>query len=148
MRYRIVEKPSFRVVGRKARVPLVHRGPNQAIIDFVKGLEPAVREQIAALSDEEPVGTVAVTDAIDESRRRELDYWHGAVTSGEVPPGLKSLDVPAGTWRAYSPSEACRVHIDRSQFEHRHRARQPPCRHEPIDSAGRIRYEGDSASLT
>jgi AraC family transcriptional regulator len=100
MRYRIVEKPSFRIVGRKARVPLVHEGPNQAIIDFVRGLELPVREKIAALSDQEPAGTVAVTDAIDESRAEgtELDYWHGAVTSGEVPPGLESLEVSAGTW--------------------------------------------------
>ncbi len=57
MRFRIVEKDAFRIVGRKARVPLIHLVPNQAVIDFVRGLDAETRERIAALSDQEPTGS-------------------------------------------------------------------------------------------
>ena len=36
MRYRVVEKDEFRLVGRKARVPLVHEGMNPAIVAFIR----------------------------------------------------------------------------------------------------------------
>jgi AraC family transcriptional regulator len=100
MRYRIVAKPTFRLVGRRTRVPLVHLGPNPAITEFERTLAPAVREQIAALADQEPRGPLSVTDAIDETRAEgtELDYWHAAATSAETPAGLDELEVPAGSW--------------------------------------------------
>jgi AraC family transcriptional regulator len=100
MRYRIVDKPSFRLVGRRTRVPLVHLGPNSAITEFERTLDPAVREQIATLADQEPRGPLSVTDAIDETRAEgtELDYWHAAATSAEAPDGLDELEVPAGSW--------------------------------------------------
>ena len=41
MRYRIVDKDGFRVVGCKARVPIVHLGENTAISEFVRGLGTA-----------------------------------------------------------------------------------------------------------
>lgn len=37
MRYRVVDKADFTVVGFKTRIPLVHAGPNQAIMDFSVG---------------------------------------------------------------------------------------------------------------
>ena len=57
MRYRIVDKADFRVVGRKARVPLVHEGANPAIADFIRGIGPDVMRRVAALGDQEPAGT-------------------------------------------------------------------------------------------
>ncbi|GAA4658929.1 AraC family transcriptional regulator [Kineococcus glutinatus] len=100
MRYRIVAKQPFRVVGARTRVPLVHLGRNGAIEDFVRALDPGVREQVAALSDQEPHGPVSVTDALDGSRAEgtELDYWYAAATSRPAPPGLDQLEVPAGSW--------------------------------------------------
>lgn len=38
MRYKVVEKDEFRVVGRKARVPLVHEGMNPDIAEFIRGI--------------------------------------------------------------------------------------------------------------
>ncbi|WP_380164999.1 helix-turn-helix domain-containing protein [Jannaschia sp. R86511] len=98
--YRIVDRPAFRVVGLRARVPLVHLGRNQVMEDFVRGIAPAVSEQVGALSDQEPRGVVSVTDALDGSRAEgtELDYWHAAVTSQPAPDGLDELHVPAGEW--------------------------------------------------
>ncbi|MFD0316757.1 AraC family transcriptional regulator [Streptomyces flavalbus] len=109
MRYRVVERAEFTVVGLKARVPLVHVGPNQAIIDFVRGLEPGVLEALKGLPGQEPEGIVAVCDDLDPSRAEgtELDYYHGVVTSAaaaDVPEGAVALPVPAGTWAVFTTS--------------------------------------------
>ncbi|RYU11423.1 AraC family transcriptional regulator [Nocardioides iriomotensis] len=103
MRYRIVEKPAFGLVGFRARVPLVHEGPNAAIMEFVRGLDPAARARVEALADQEPAGLVSVSDGIADDRAEgsELDYWQAVVTGAEAPdgvPGVERLEVPAGTW--------------------------------------------------
>jgi AraC family transcriptional regulator len=106
MRYRVVDKPEFSVVGLKARVPLVHSGPNQAIVDFVRGVDPRLRESLEKLSDQEPRGIVSVCDDLDPSRAEgtELDYYHGVVTTAAAPAGTTVLPVPAGTWAVFTAS--------------------------------------------
>lgn len=39
MNDRVAGKGVFRIIGCQARVPLVRPGPDQAIIDFVSGLD-------------------------------------------------------------------------------------------------------------
>lgn len=106
MRYRVVEKDEFRVVGKKARVPLVHEGVNPAIAEFIAGIDRETVERISSLSDQDPEGIVSVSDDIDPSRAEgtELDYYH-AVVSGLTPPDdLDALTVPAGTWAVFENS--------------------------------------------
>ncbi|MFG3227418.1 effector binding domain-containing protein [Kitasatospora sp. NPDC048194] len=106
MEYRIVEKPEFRVVGRKARVPLIYLGVNPHIAEFVKGLGADTVARIAALSGEDPAGIVAVTDDFSPNREEgsELDYWHAVVAreDADVPEDLEVLHVPAGTWAVFT----------------------------------------------
>ncbi|MEU0582935.1 AraC family transcriptional regulator [Streptomyces sp. NPDC006132] len=104
MRYRVVDKADFTVLGPKTRVPLVHSGPNQAIVDFVRGIDPRTRERLEKLSDQEPHGIVAVCDDLDPSRAEgtELDYYHGVITSAAPPEGTTALAVPAGTWAVFT----------------------------------------------
>ncbi|MFG2178811.1 effector binding domain-containing protein [Streptomyces abikoensis] len=107
MRYRIAEKDEFRVAGRKARVPLVYEGVNPAIAEFVRGIGKDELGRIAALSDQDPSGIVAVSVLLDPSRAEgsELDYYHGVVTGTEdVPADLDVLAVPAGTWAVFENS--------------------------------------------
>ncbi|MET8689141.1 AraC family transcriptional regulator [Streptomyces sp. NPDC004732] len=106
MRYRVVDKPAFTVVGPKARVPLVHSGPNRAIIDFVRGIAPEDLERLEKLSDQEPRGILAVCDDLDPSRAEgtELDYYQGVITSADAPAGASVLPVPAGTWAVFTAS--------------------------------------------
>ncbi|MET8603657.1 AraC family transcriptional regulator [Streptomyces rubiginosohelvolus] len=103
MRYSLVEKNAFRVVGKKARVPLIHEGPNPAIAEFIRGIGREELDRIAALSDQEPAGIVGVSDQLDPSRAEgtELDYYHGVVSAVEPPEDLDALDVPAGTWAVF-----------------------------------------------
>lgn len=106
MRYRVVEKGEFAVVGRKARVPLVYEGVNPAIAGFVRSVDREVRERLEPLSDQEPRGVVGVSDDIAEDRAEgsELDYWHGVVTGAEAPKDMDVLTVPAGTWAVFESS--------------------------------------------
>ncbi|MHC3389144.1 AraC family transcriptional regulator [Streptomyces lavendulocolor] len=106
MQYKVVEKDAFRVVGRKARVPLVHEGMNPAIAAFVRGLGRETLERIESLSDQEPRGIVSASDDLHESRAEgtELDYYHGAVSGAEVPEDMDALAVPAGTWAVFESS--------------------------------------------
>lgn len=103
MRYKLVDREAFRVVGRRARVPLVHEGPNPAIAEFIRGIGREELDRIAALSDQEPAGIVGVSDQLDPSRAEgtELDYYHGVVSGAEPPEDLDALDVPAGTWAVF-----------------------------------------------
>lgn len=108
MRYRIVEKEEFRVVGRKARVPLVHEGVNPAIATFIRSVGKETVERIKALSDQEPEGIVQVSDDLADSRAEgtELDYYHGVVSSAPVPEDMDALPVAAGTWAVFDSSGA------------------------------------------
>jgi AraC family transcriptional regulator len=110
MQYRVVDRPAFTVTGFKARIPLVHSGPNQAIIDFVRGLDKPAVEHLEKLSDQEPQGIVAVCDDLDPSRAEgtELDYYHAVITSASAPDpapeGTTTLPVPPGTWAVFTTS--------------------------------------------
>ncbi len=108
MRYRIVEKKEFRLVGRKARVPLVHEGMNLAIVEFVRSIDQETRQRLEGLSDQEPRGIVNVADQITDGRAEgtELDYYYGVVTGAEAPEDLDVLTVPAGAWVVFESSGA------------------------------------------
>ncbi len=97
------------MVGRRARVPLIHEGPNPAIAEFIRSIGREELERIAALSGQEPAGLVGVSDQLDPSRAEgtELDYYHGVVTGPEpsdegAEEGLDALPVPAGTWAVFT----------------------------------------------
>ncbi|MEU1948131.1 AraC family transcriptional regulator [Streptomyces sp. NPDC020125] len=106
MRYRVVEKERFHVVGKKVRVPLVHEGVNPGIAEFIRGIGEETIGRIAALSDQEPAGILGVSDNLDPSRAEgtELDYYHAVVTGAAAPEDLDDLVVPAGTWAVFENS--------------------------------------------
>ena len=106
MRYRVVEKDEFSVVGRKARVPLVHEGMNPAIVEFIKAIDKDTVARIEELADQEPKGIVGVSDNLADSRAEgtELDYYHGVVTNAAAPDDMDVLTVPAGTWAVFESS--------------------------------------------
>lgn len=94
------------MVGRKARVPLVHEGVNPAIAAFIRAIDQETLQRIQSLSDQEPEGIVSASDNLDDSRAEgtELDYYHGVVTRAAAPEGMDALTVPAGTWAVFESS--------------------------------------------
>ncbi|MFE7599488.1 GyrI-like domain-containing protein [Streptomyces sp. NPDC057494] len=104
MRYRIVEKEAFRVVGRKARVPLVHEGVNAAAAAHVQSLDMQEIVRMKELADGEPKGVLSAVEHLTDSREEgaEVDYWIGVVAGPEASAEeLDALDVPAGTWAVF-----------------------------------------------
>ncbi|MFD9791509.1 GyrI-like domain-containing protein [Streptomyces sp. NPDC059070] len=104
MRYRIVEKKPFRVIGKKARLPLVPEGLNTAAVAHLESLDEAAIVRMKELAGQEPYGilsaVVYLTDSRDEGA--EADYWIGVVTGPEAAAEeLDALDVPAGTWAVF-----------------------------------------------
>ncbi|GGK24582.1 AraC family transcriptional regulator [Pilimelia terevasa] len=108
MRYRVVDKDAFRVVGWRARVPLVHEGMNPALVAFIRGIDKAELAAVAALADQEPAGVLgaSVNLAEDRAEGTELDYYHGVVTGAPAPAGRDSLAVPAGRWAVFDSEGA------------------------------------------
>ncbi|MET9961722.1 AraC family transcriptional regulator [Streptomyces sp. NPDC006326] len=104
MRYRIVEKESFRIVGRKGRVPLVHDGVNAAAAAQVESLDGQAIVRLKELAGREPEGILSAAVYLTDSREEgaEVDYWIGVVTGPEAAAEeLDALDVPAGTWAVF-----------------------------------------------
>ncbi|MEW1904362.1 AraC family transcriptional regulator [Streptomyces sp. NPDC086147] len=103
MRYRIVEKDAFRIIGRGARVPLVHEGENPAIAAHIRSIGQEGLARLARLADGEPGGVLSAVTHLSDSREEgaDLDYWHGAVSGADVPEGFDALDVAAGTWAVF-----------------------------------------------
>ncbi|MGY3336965.1 AraC family transcriptional regulator [Streptomyces filamentosus] len=103
MRYRTVTRDAFRIVGDRARVPLVHQGENPAIAAQIRGLGQEALGRLAALSAGEPTGLVSAVVHLSDSREEgvELDHWYGAVAEDRAPEPYETLDVPAGTWAVF-----------------------------------------------
>ncbi|MFG2819146.1 GyrI-like domain-containing protein [Kitasatospora sp. NPDC048365] len=104
MRYRIVEKEPFRIVGRKARVPLVHEGLNAAAAAHLESLGQRAIVRMKELADREPPGILSAAVYLTDSREEgdEADWWIGVVTGPDTAcEGLDTLDVPAGTWAVF-----------------------------------------------
>ncbi|THA80334.1 AraC family transcriptional regulator [Streptomyces sp. A0592] len=104
MRYRIVEKEPFRIIGRKATVPLVHDGVNAATTAHVESIDEQTITRMKQLAGLEPEGILSAAVHLTDSREEgaEVDYWVGVAT----PPatnaeGLDTLDVRAGTWAVF-----------------------------------------------
>ena len=104
MRYRIVEKEAFRIVGRRARVPLVHEGVNPAAAAHVENLDERAIVRMKGLAGREPEGILSAAVYLTDSREEgaEADYWIGVATGPETAvEELDALDVPAGTWAVF-----------------------------------------------
>lgn len=101
MDYRIVEKPSFYLTGFRTQVPLVHTGPNEAIINFEKSLDPADKAALMELNNTAPAGQLSISTEIEDptTEGTKLEYWHAVATTQSTDNHrFEQIPVPAGTW--------------------------------------------------
>ncbi|SDL86390.1 AraC family transcriptional regulator [Sediminibacillus halophilus] len=104
MEYRIVEKPAFRIVGIRKRVPIVFQGENQHIASMWKSLNQEQIDQLKGLSNTEPHGLIQASTNFSEGRMEEkgkLDHYIGAATTSDCPDNLANLEVAAGVWAVF-----------------------------------------------
>lgn len=99
MNYKIVNKPEFRIVGKKkhyvggieesmAQIPSFWQEV------FTEGLLP----KICPLMDREPFG---VLGAAVSDNGQDFDYYIAVATDGEKPDGLEEYRVPACSWAVF-----------------------------------------------
>ncbi|WP_028649597.1 helix-turn-helix domain-containing protein [Nocardiopsis sp. CNT312] len=153
VRYRIVDKGAFRLVGPRARVRLVHEGDNPDIDAFVRSIDPATTERVERLSDQEPRGVLAATADVAPGYEEgsELDYHHAAATCAPAPEGMDCLEVEAGAWAVFprsGPTGAFPQALQRlwaDAFAHWFPS-QPSYRMRPGPSLLRVEYTADRTS--
>jgi AraC family transcriptional regulator len=107
VRHRIVERDAFRLLGRHARLPLVYRGDNTAMIEFHRGLPEGLDDRLLEYADvAELPGLVASSSGFEDDRAdgSRFDYHHAVATTrpaGELPDDLDVLEVAAGSWAVF-----------------------------------------------
>ncbi|MEU0242047.1 AraC family transcriptional regulator [Nocardiopsis sp. NPDC006198] len=103
MRYRILDKDAFALVGLRQRIPHVAEGTNPDMVAFTEAVDDATWEQLDALSDQEPRGALSVTVSPGDNGDsiEEIDYYVAAATIAPTPEGMERLEVPAGTWAVF-----------------------------------------------
>lgn len=104
MRYRIVEKEAFRIVGLKKRVPIVFEGVNPAIDAMWRSLDEKMIQELKALSNTEPRGLISASANFSEGRmeeKGELDHCIGAATTKDCPPHFQTLEVKSSQWAVF-----------------------------------------------
>ncbi|MEK0312306.1 AraC family transcriptional regulator [Cohnella sp. 56] len=103
MKYRLVEKEAFRIVGIMQRVPLIYDGVNPHIADMWSSLTAARIAELKALSDIEPGGLISASANFSDGRKDggEVDQYIGAATTQHTPPHLAALEVAASEWAVF-----------------------------------------------
>ena len=104
MKYRIVEKGPFKIVGFKKRVPIIFNGVNPEIAKMAELLTPEIIDKLKALSNVEPTGIINASANFSEGRmeeKGELDHYIGAATTSDETAEFDVLNVEAGTWAVF-----------------------------------------------
>lgn len=103
MKYRIVEKEAFRIVGLKKRVTLIYSGENPEITAMWATLHAEKIRQLKAISNVEPLGLVQASVNFSEGRQDggSLDHYIGVATNNLCPTDCEALEIPASTWAVF-----------------------------------------------
>ncbi|PSK93638.1 AraC family transcriptional regulator [Murinocardiopsis flavida] len=103
MRYRIIDKDAFALVGLSNRIRNVAFGPNPDMAAFTEAVDDTTWELLDSVGDREPSGALSATVALEDGAEfgDEIDYWIAAATTGPTPDGMERLEVPAATWAVF-----------------------------------------------
>lgn len=107
---RIIERPTFHLIGHAARVPLIYEGANPHIQRHIASLPASEHDRLKRLSGTEPSGLLQVSDGVDPDyvEDSELTYLHGVAVDvdTEVPDDLDVINADAGEWVVFRTSGA------------------------------------------
>ena len=101
MKFRIVEKGPYKLVGFKKRVPIIFDGVNPEIAKMTKLLTPEIIKKLKVLSNVEPTGIISASTNFSEGRmeeKGELDHYIGVATLSNETAGFDVLEIDASTW--------------------------------------------------
>lgn len=106
MKYRIVQKEAFRIIGLMKRVPLIYQGVNPEIAAMVNELGEARLVRLKEMSNVEPRGLINASTNFSEGRLEhgELDQYIGAAVdrnTSSPDPMYTTLEVAASEWAVF-----------------------------------------------
>ncbi|NOK61708.1 MAG: AraC family transcriptional regulator [Chloroflexi bacterium AL-W] len=104
MKYRIVQKEAFHIVGIRRRLSLVHQGVNPEMAAMWRTLTEADIETLDALADTDPDGLLSATSNFTEGRDEGamFDYIIGVATTHTHSDVWHVLPVPTSTWAVFT----------------------------------------------
>ncbi len=100
MKYRIVDREAFQVIGikREALCCAEENSPAQDIGQFWrKANENGLVARLVQLLNGEIKGLLGIVEKYNE-KKNTVDYWITAEHSGDIPAGYSSLEFPAAKW--------------------------------------------------
>lgn len=103
MRYNIVEKERFEVVGVKREFSLVNEENLKGIPKMWDEIhEDGTNELLFKINNGEIKGILGVcVDIREDQSMQEMDYWIATDYQGETPEGLVKLEIPASKWGVF-----------------------------------------------
>ncbi|AJS57301.1 AraC family transcriptional regulator [Paenibacillus sp. IHBB 10380] len=103
MKYRIVERESFEVVGVKREFSLVNDENLKDIPEFWNDVNlDGTSDLLFKLNKGDIKGVLGVCiDNRDTQSKQTMDYWVATEYEGELPEGLLKLEVPASKWGVF-----------------------------------------------
>ncbi|HLQ70414.1 MAG TPA: AraC family transcriptional regulator [Bacillota bacterium] len=105
MKYSVVEKNAFRIVGIKREFSSVAEEENVVgIPEFWEEVnQNGTSDLLFQMNDGVVKGTLGVCGEISEEQKKTgvFDYWVGTSYVGEVPEGMLALEIPACKWAVF-----------------------------------------------
>lgn len=104
MKYRMVEKEAFTLIGIKKRVPIVFKGINPEIARMAQSLTLEKILKLKSISDVEPKGIISASNNFSEGRmeeKGELDHYLGVLSTLNHLDDFEHLEVKQGTWAVF-----------------------------------------------
>ncbi|MFB5660354.1 GyrI-like domain-containing protein [Alteribacillus sp. HJP-4] len=98
MKYQIVERDAFQVVGLKRECPCGTNGDVDGIPEFWGEVNAnGTVDRLSQLINSDIKGLLGITDNYDEENN-SIDYWIAAEHMGQGPSDLSSLEFPKSKW--------------------------------------------------
>ncbi|WP_058307713.1 AraC family transcriptional regulator [Gracilibacillus massiliensis] len=105
MKYSIVEKHAFQIVGINREFPCVAEEENVVgIPELWKEVnQNGTSELLFQLNDGEVKGVLGVCGEVSEAQKKTnvFDYWVATSYAGEVPEGMHGIEIPASKWAVF-----------------------------------------------
>lgn len=103
MKYRIVEKESFKVVGVKYTVEMINQILSPTYEDMIAAISDTQMKEMESISNKEPYGIVHVTVnySEDSEGNATFDQYIGAVTTNEDTYGYSTIEIPTFLWAIF-----------------------------------------------
>ncbi|MFC6334801.1 helix-turn-helix domain-containing protein [Paenibacillus septentrionalis] len=101
MKFRIVQKDAFQVVGIKNKVTAIEMGEHPGVEEVWLKTTKETYNELKSLNDAEPFGMLHVDVGEGVRQSRDYDYYMSVATTKPCPSHLSALTIPGQTWAVF-----------------------------------------------